>query len=467
MSHSLLRTAASLHRAGNLSEAVHLYQQILHTQPPDFEVLYALGMAHLQSGRLEEALENIKRALKLKFDFPDGWCIHGRLLMRLNRPEEALRSFNSALSLKPDFTDALASRASALAQLNRPAEALVTFNQLLALRPGDADGWNNRGGVLVSLLRLEDALESFDRALALQPDFVEALSNRAAMLRELNRLDEALAACDATLRLKPDHAVSWNNRGNTLVALARYEEAVASYDKALALDRSLTPAADNRDLALLELKRVKRCPPGYLRNLFDEFSSDYDETMLETLGYRAHLHLRALADRVLPRFPAGRRILDLGSGTGLVGEVFKDLAAGGRLDGVDLSPRMIEAAQQRAIYDDLILGDIETVLAAFERSYDLILAADTMIYFGDLEPTLTNVFKRLIPGGFYIFAIERKDCHGWEQTDTRRFRHSEAYLRNAAAHAGLAFAASIPCVLRRQQNEPVPGLAVALQKPLP
>jgi predicted TPR repeat methyltransferase len=172
-----------------------------------------------------------------------------------------------------------------------------------------------------------------------------------------------------------------------------------------------------------------------------------------------------LADRVLPGLTAGRRILDLGSGTGLAGDAFKDLAKGGRLDGVDLSPRMIEAAQRRGIYDNLILGDIETVLAAFERSYDLILAADTMIYFGDLAPTLADVFKRLIAGGFYLFAVERAEGHGWEQTEAKRFRHSEAYLRDAAAQAGLTFAALMPCVLRREKGEPVPGLTVALQKP--
>ena len=56
------------------------------------------------------------------------------------------------------------------------------------------------------------------------------------------------------------------------------------------------PGAENRDLALLELKRLTRCPPGYLRGLFDEFSSDYDQMMLDALGYRAHLHLRGYGD---------------------------------------------------------------------------------------------------------------------------------------------------------------------------
>jgi len=176
--------------------------------------------------------------------------------------------------------------------------------------------------------------------------------------------------------------------------------------------------------------------------------------------------LRELADSTLPRRDRPWRVLDLGCGTGLVAESFQDLAAGGRMDGIDLAPRMIEAAQARGLYDELILGDIETVLPAPGPSYDLVLAADTMIYIGDLSATFAGVAKRLEPGGFYLFAVESRGGEGWEQTPMNRFRHSESYLREEAARAGLEFAGLTECTLRREGHEPVPGFAVALQKPL-
>jgi predicted TPR repeat methyltransferase len=187
--------------------------------------------------------------------------------------------------------------------------------------------------------------------------------------------------------------------------------------------------------------------------------------MLEVLGYRAHEHVRTLAERVLPRLTPPWRILDLGSGTGLVGETFKDLAVGGRLDGIDLAPRMIEAARARGIYDDLFLADLETALSGAGPHYDLILSADTMIYIGDLEPTFSGVAKRLAPGGFYIFACESKTGEGWEQTPANRFRHSELYMRSEAARATLEFVDIMECALRSESGEPVPGFAVALRKP--
>src|SRR5258707_9591773 len=101
--------------------------------------------------------------------------------------------------------------------------------------------------------------------------------------------------------------------------------------------------------------------------------------MVRPLHYCGHLQLRTLAERAILPLASPLTILDLGCGTGLVGEVFKDLAAGGRLDGIDLAPRMIEAARARGIYDDLILGDLEAALHAEGASYDLIVSGDTMI----------------------------------------------------------------------------------------
>ena len=459
-----MQRATRLHQAGHLPEAMQVYEAILKETPDEFDALYGLGIARLQEGELEQALSAIRAALRINRAFADGWCVKGMLLARLNRPEEALTCFNAALAFKPDFPEALSRRGALLAQLNRPEEALAALDHLLQLRPQDASGWNNRGGLLVTLGRYEDALCSFERALAIQPDFIEAQSNKAAMLLQLKRFEEALAGTDGALALQPDHAVSWNTRGNVLIELKRFQEAVASYDRALALAPELVAATDNRDLALFELGRLQRCPPGYIRALFDNFSADYDRKMLDALGYSGHLHLRMLADRTLPASKSGWRILDLGSGTGLVGEAFRDFARGGRLDGIDLSPRMIEAARARAIYYDLIQGDIETILHAVGRTYDLILAGDTMIYFGDLATILSGVAKRLESGGFYLFAVEAKDGEGWEQTEARGFRHSEAYLRAAAARAQLSFTDILPCVLRSEGDVAVKGYAVALQQ---
>jgi len=393
----LLQNAVSLHKAGRLAEAAHLYQQILRANPRHFEALYSLAMIHFQSGRLEEAQNLLGEVLRLNPRFAEGWCSRGIALLQLRRRDEAL-------------------------------------------------------GCL-------------DQAIAIMPDFVEAWSSRATALLEMNRLDEALTAFDRVLALDPKHAISWNNRGNTFVAMHRLEDAVESFDRALALRPDLEIAQNNRMLALLELKRVNRIPAHAVRALFDDYASYYDAAMLEALSYRAPVHLRALLASVHPGAAAPLRILDLGCGTGLAGEAFRDLAEGGRLDGIDLSANMIEQARRRGIYSSLIMDDFESALAAAGPSYDLALGADALIYSGELGPSLAGAAKRLEPGGLFLFTLEKMIGEGYEQTLANRFRHSESYVRGAAARTGFDVVEMVECALRSESKEPVIGFAVALKKP--
>jgi predicted TPR repeat methyltransferase len=349
---------------------------------------------------------------------------------------------------------------------NGQLEAAQYFlGEALKLAPDFVESLHVLGATLMRLGRNAEALECLERAVRLDPQFKEALLNHATVLLGMNRLDEALAGFDRLLSLDPENAVGWNNRGNTLVALGRLEEAAAAYDRALTLAPDLDAARQNRFYALLTLRKVDRIHGFAVREAFDPVALRYDQMVLDELSYRAHEHLRTLASR-LPGLPVPPwRILDLGCGTGLAGECFKDMAKGGRLDGVDISAGMIEEARRRQIYDELTLGDIETVLSARGRAYSAILSADTMVYLGDLAPTFAGVAKQLEPGGVFLFTCEAKEGEGWELTPANRFRHSASYLRDEAARAGLSWIELMECTPRCERGEPVAGFAVALRKP--
>ena len=78
-------------------------------------------------------------------------------------------------------------------------------------------------------------------------------------------------------------------------------------------------------------------------------------------------------------------ILDIGCGTGLVGALVRPLTGAGRLDGVDISPAMLEKARDKAIYDRLDQADIVTFLSEHADGYDAILGAAALIHFGNLD----------------------------------------------------------------------------------
>jgi predicted TPR repeat methyltransferase len=211
------------------------------------------------------------------------------------------------------------------------------------------------------------------------------------------------------------------------------------------------------------LRDQPRSAPGYVRHLFDQFSADYDKRMRGQLAYRAPEILRELKEMTMPG-RKGLAVLDLGCGTGLSGIAFKDVAA--RLDGIDLSPQMVLKARARNVYTNLVVDDVERVLnTATTGAYDLILAADTLVYLGDLAPVLVGASAWLKSGGFFLFTVEAKDGDGFELGPKRRWRHSDPYLRDVAAKAGLSVAGMLQCAPRTEAGEPVSGFAVALSKP--
>ena len=325
-----------------------------------------------------------------------------------------------------------------------------------------------RGGALARTTLVTALLASGDvrgalaearEALSLNPDLPAVLVALGQALLAAENLPAAIAEFQRALRFDPGHVEA---RFLTGRAWAQAGEA----DKALEIFDGLDPAAPGLDSQLLAswtararaMKDAVRSDPGYVRHLFDQFSSDYDSRMRGPLAYAAPEILRDLADMVMH----GRSqlsILDLGCGTGLAGAAFQPLAA--RLDGLDLSPAMLEKARARGIYDDLAVGDIETALAAPGRSYDLILAADTLVYLGDLAPVFRGARSRLTAEGYFLFTVEAAE-NGFELGPKRRWRHADAYLRATAAAAGFMVAGLVAAAPRREANLPVAGFAVAL-----
>ncbi|WP_144158965.1 tetratricopeptide repeat protein [Paraburkholderia sp. BCC1885] len=260
---TLFREAVALQQNGAYAEAEDVYREILKLRPKHFDAIQLLGALALQSGRLEEGIELLKKAVAINgMQAP----VHSNLAFAYNalrRFKEGLASANRALALQAGFVDALNNRGNALAGLDAPADALASFEHALKLRPEFAQAWSNRACVLRDLGRAADALASCDQAIALQPTYAEAWSNRANALSDLNRPQEAQDSYQRALEFAPAFADAWNNLGLTLVDLNQHEQALQSYARALALSPASAEAHWNESLCLLQLGRLEEGWPKY------------------------------------------------------------------------------------------------------------------------------------------------------------------------------------------------------------
>lgn len=136
------------------------------------------------------------------------------------------------------------------------------------------------------------------------------------------------------------------------------------------------------------------------RRLYAEWAETYDDEFVRATGYRLP---EAVAAAYAARGGAGP-VLDIGAGTGLVGE---RLAARGigPVDGTDLSAEMLQAARGRGVYRDLIEADVTAGLDVPDAAYAGVVSAGTFTL-GHLGPdALSECLRAVRPGGRLALSI--------------------------------------------------------------
>jgi tetratricopeptide (TPR) repeat protein len=259
----LIRTGLSFHQQGNIARAEASFREVLKLDRRNFHASYFLGVIAAHTGRHDQAVELIGRAIAIDPNRPDAHYNRGTALLALQRLEPALASYDKAVGLNPGYLEAWANRGSVLLELARFDQALVSYDKVIGLRPNDAAAHHNRGVALEALERFGDAAESYGRAIALKPDYAEAHANLGVALEALARFEEALASYDKAVALRPDDIETWSNRGNSLLMLARFDEALASYDRAIALRSDHADAHHNRSLHRLLVGDFDQGLAGY------------------------------------------------------------------------------------------------------------------------------------------------------------------------------------------------------------
>jgi predicted TPR repeat methyltransferase len=345
----------------------------------------------------------------------------------------------------------LISVADALADLGHWAEAARLYCKSLAVRPRDSIGHHNLAVVLLQLGQFKQAIEHCQAAIDVRPDYALALNTLGVALARTGRHAEASQVLKRALAIKPDFAKAAYNLGQSLDELGKRSEAMTAYRTALALDPQLAAAVF--DLAALGgCPAPLQMPREYVLTLFDHYASSFDEHLTE-LGYAVPQSLFAAVSSVHPG-PFARAV-DLGCGTGLVGATFRPVVE--RLIGVDLSAVMIEASRARGVYDELVQAEVVEWLASPVGAIELVLAADVLIYLGELEPLFAGVAERLGSEGLFAFSIELTAKDRYVLRETRRYAHSVDYIRRLAAALGWSELTSSEQCLRSQGSQAVDG----------
>jgi predicted TPR repeat methyltransferase len=371
---------------------------------------------------------------------------------------EAESGYRSVLRIRPEDPDALHFLGMLHFQRGDREDAIKLVRRSLTSLGSNPHAWNNLGNMLLACDRPQEAADAYEKATQHGAQMAETWYNRAVCLRRVRQYDLAIDCFLKTIAIKPQYSPVYERLGMMLYSLGRFREAADVYRKWL-LQEPDSPIARHMLSALSGEDVPARADDEYLRVLFDGFASSFDQNLTE-LGYRAPELLAATLGEYVAT--DGRLdILDAGCGTGLCGPLLRSMAR--RVVGVDLSPGMVDKARPRNVYDELVVGELCAFMFTRPGAFDVIISADTLVYFGALEEAAAAARQCVRPGGVLAFTVERLvDAEEpYRLQPHGRYAHREDYVRRVLLNAGFARVDIKPVVLRRERGEDVHGHLVA------
>lgn len=454
--------ATLLLQQGRDREVAELLEPLVGAASSNGELVVDLAVALRRLGHVDQALRHARRGCALLPQAVPAWNALGLAALDANRLDEALAAFESGLKAAPGHPALFLHRAMTLRRLGRNAGALQAFAQLAKAFPQAPEAWRGLGEVQAALGQAQAALRSRERAHALAPGDPDVGFEFASGLLQAGRHEEAARRLEPLLQARPDHAQGWVWLARARLKLADVAGARAAFERARELD------ADDAMIAHFHAAASGVLPEAveteYIRRLFDDFADAFEHTLVDQLAYDTPVQLARLLQRV--GADGAESVLDLGCGTGLMAA---QLARPGRvIDGIDLSPRMLDRARDKGLYRDLHTAEIVEFLERTDATWDLVVATDVFIYVPDAGATFAPTFARLAPGGWFGFSIERSAGDGSELIpQTGRYRQAPERVARELADAGFVDVVQETIVLRLESGQPVAGVLFAARRPAP
>ena len=417
--------------------AIKFYLQAQQLNQGDAEAALQLAAALNRAGKREQAAKVLQEFLAGEIEDPNeaaqAWFNLG-VVSESNDIDFAINAYQKALDLSPKYETPVANLAILLTRSGKFAEAIKFLEPRVEARVD----WPRTAVLMASASRLNNQLEN---AIEILKSVVDGSGEHS------------------------DSEIAWEMLIRCLIEQGDHEAALTKCQAWLKADRSSAIAAHM--LAAIQGDNAPdRASAEYVARTFDGFADSFD-SVLKNLEYRAPQLVGHLVGETLGAPVADRVILDAGCGTGLAGPFLKPFAK--TLTGVDLSSKMIQQAMERKCYDSLQVADLLDYLKAAENQqrFDLIAAADTFNYFGDLSVLLPTCFAALKTDGWLVFTLEFGETYGetYRLEVHGRYTHPPGYLMEKLGECGIEGGEMHRAVLRKENGVDVNGLLVAVQKP--
>ncbi|MFI4955110.1 MAG: tetratricopeptide repeat protein [Gammaproteobacteria bacterium] len=447
---------------GASAEAIMAYRHILSQYPSHLASRYNLACLLAEQQDWAAAIREFEEVLNQEPTCTPA-CYNLAICWQGTRDDnKAAEYLEKTLTLDPQHALAAQALGSILLKQEHYAEAKTYLVIALQDSPTDPDIYYNLALACLGEGQKLDALYYFNELLKHHPYHIDAEYNCAVIYQQDGNYPAALRAYNRILELNPEHFASLYNSALIFQANAEYDHALTYYQRAYKID------PQHKSLAFLiqalQQQTPSKAPTEYIETLFDGYADHYDRHMQQQLRYSVPKQLFELFFRYAEHANVKQdyTLIDLGCGTGLAGEYFKPICD--TMVGIDLSTHMLRQASRKQIYTTLNQQDNVEYLLKLKQDTDIIIAADVLGYYGDLNQLFSAVHQTLRVGGWFLFSIEA--YAGEEKFHLQphaRFAHQPQYIESLAEQNGFSILAKQASTLRFQQEQPVNGYLYMLQ----
>jgi Flp pilus assembly protein TadD len=259
---------------------------------------YNLGRIHLQRGRIEEALDELEKAVRLREDYYEAWLALSVAYLRNGEPVRSRKSFERAVQLEPDRVRGYLLYAQALREKGKGEQAIKVYKDALRLAPSDPRAYNGLGVTYAATGERRKALEIWKEGLENSPGSPEIISNLNAMKKRLavdtaiekgkryvqNKDFRAAAAqYRKALEMDPDNLNALNNLGAAYGMLGRSDEAIRLFRKVIELRPDSPQAYKNTGIMLFRTPGKRKESVFYFRRYLELAPGDPDGEKIKGL----------------------------------------------------------------------------------------------------------------------------------------------------------------------------------------
>jgi len=173
--------AMALRQTGRIEDALSRLKRAIKRQPPYAPAYHELGYVLMSLEQYDEAIAALRRGLEIAPMMPQLSVQLGEVLLRRRSYGEAKAAFARAVEIAPNSADALFGLAKAHQSLGEAAPAAACYRRCLVVAPHDGACWLNLGHCLLQIGEVEAGYDCFRTAARGDPKrYGKALTSLAA-----------------------------------------------------------------------------------------------------------------------------------------------------------------------------------------------------------------------------------------------------------------------------------------------